>query len=212
MTKRSPPLGRGWGAGRMFHMPITREWMRCAATRLSPHCRRVLDIDPQVFGGLWRRCHHAHAVRRIAFVSTIPGSTGIVVVAAPVEGTDAAKAPNRQVGPGLSGVTQRCTFVHEPFQQCIYGDALAPGSSAMCASVSRETSIRMDCSLFGGHQNHSAADGNQAPNRKIVTWRTLSPLMRLPLLAAGAGSVWACDPSSRRAPSPAHGPRSCAPG
>ena len=67
MTKRSPsPLGRGLGAGRMLR--AAREWRRCAATRLSRDRRRVLDNDPQVFGGLRCRCHHAHAVGRIELV------------------------------------------------------------------------------------------------------------------------------------------------
>jgi hypothetical protein len=56
-----------------------------------------------------------------------PGSTGIVVDIAPVQGTGAPKMPNRQVGLGLNRMAQHYTFAHELLQQCIDGDALAAG-------------------------------------------------------------------------------------
>jgi hypothetical protein len=44
-----------------------------------------------------------------------------------VKSAYASKMPNWQFRIGLSGRSQCCTFVYEPFQQCVYGNALPPG-------------------------------------------------------------------------------------
>jgi hypothetical protein len=68
----------------------------------------------------------------------IPGSTGIVVNIPPVKSAYASKMPNWQFRIGLSGRSQCCTFVYEPFQQCVYGNALPPGFiSKTCFDLSR---------------------------------------------------------------------------
>jgi hypothetical protein len=150
-------------------MRATCEWRRRVAMRLSRERRWVLDIDPQVFGGLRRRCHHAHAVGRISFTSTIPGSTGIVVDIALVEGTYATKTPSRQVGLGLSRVARRCTFVHELLQQCIYGGALSSGFVGS-ARLGFARNFDTHGLLALRWTSESFRFGRQSsPNREIVT-------------------------------------------
>jgi hypothetical protein len=90
----------------------------------------------------------------------IPASTGIVVNIPPVKSAYASKVPNWQFGIGLSGSSQCCTFVYEPFQQCVYGNALPPGFiSKTCFDLSRnfDTHAALPLSLCpsdkSGHYN-----------------------------------------------------------
>jgi hypothetical protein len=66
------------------------------------------------------------------------GSTGIVVDITPVKSAYTSKMPNWQFRIALSRRSQCCTFVYEPFQQCVYGNALPPGFiSKTCFDLSR---------------------------------------------------------------------------
>src|SRR5271167_2334523 len=60
------------------------------------------------------------------FVSARPGSTGIVVDVATMQGADAAKVPNRQIRASSCRVRQRGTFIDETLEQRVHGNAAPP--------------------------------------------------------------------------------------